>query len=98
MPSGKLRIGYIWQYEAAGLSPVSATALHVGSVVRALQRRGHQVRLVTIRNGRPHWSDDLETWHAIPVDGPQDRGRPAASPFERGARALQTRLHLPFVR
>jgi glycosyltransferase involved in cell wall biosynthesis len=90
-----LKVGYIWQYEAAKMSPMSATALHIRAVIRGLERRGHCVRHVRIQNGIPHWSDDLETWQPIETGTTPS---PAARLFESTVRGLQSRLGLPYLR
>lgn len=88
-----LKIGYVWQYEAAGLSPVSATALHIQAVVRALQARSHQVRVLALRQGWPSYTDDLENWHPVQA-GPLPRG---LQWVERPVRGAQSRLGLPYL-
>lgn len=95
MPKRPLKIGYIWQYESADLSPVSATALHVKAVVQGFEQRGHQVRMVAIRDGKPHWSDDLENWH--PIEFKAGQSRPFRL-FESGIRRVQSTLDLPYFR
>jgi glycosyltransferase involved in cell wall biosynthesis len=91
MESGTpLAIGYLWQHDANRTPAVSASVLHVTAVVRALQRRGHLVRTMTLAADRPRWSDDLETWTMC--DPPAD---PAVS--ESAIRALQRRLRLPYL-
>lgn len=89
-----MRIGYVWQYEAGDLSPVSATALHVKAVVQALQRRGHSVQMLTVRQGQAVVSQDLENWTAL-VPG-VDLDHPGM--VERGVRSVQSRLQLPYLR
>lgn len=89
-----LKIGYVWQYEAAGLPPVSATALHIQAVVQAFQRRGHQVRLLAVREGVPQVTEDLNTW--TPVSVPALPG--AFDLAEKGLRWVQGRLGLPYLR
>ena len=92
-----LKIGYVWHYEAAEISPVSATALHIQAVVRGFQRRGHTVRMVTVRNDRTHFSDNLETWQPVYLSE-SEQGVSAFRLLERFIRGVQSRLHLPFVR
>lgn len=92
-----MKIGYIWQYESHDLPPSSATALHVQAVIRGFERRGHAVRMVTVRQGRPHYSDDLKTWHRIVLPR-HFVFSPPYRLFERLVRGVQGRLHLPFVR
>lgn len=88
-----LKIGYVWQYEAADLSPVSATALHIQAVVRALEARSHQVRVLALQRGLPSYSDDLETWHPV-----QARPLPPLLRLiERPVRGAQSRLRLPYL-
>lgn len=92
-----LRIGYIWQYDTeelfSTLSTWSASSLHAKAVIREFEKRGHQVRMITLRQGRPHWSDDLISWHPI-KPSPQPR---AFRLFERVVRGLQSRLHIPYL-
>jgi len=91
-----LRIGYVWQYDATHLSPVSATALHVGAVVRQLRSRGHQVRMITVRDGQPHVSEDLQNWR--PVQANRRRSNMAAYRLaEKVVRGTQSRLKLPYL-
>lgn len=85
-----LAIGYVWQHDTNRTPAVSASVLHLNAVVRALQSRGHRVRTMTLRDNRPSWSDDLETWT---VCAPHDR--PPA--HESAIRGLQRRLHLPYL-
>jgi glycosyltransferase involved in cell wall biosynthesis len=91
-----LRVGYVWQSETADMTTISASVLHITAVIRALEKRGHQVRLITFWRGRPHWSDDLQKWHPIQAGGLADA--PAFRLFERVVRGTQSRLHLPFLR
>lgn len=95
MAKKPLKIGYIWQYEASGLSPVAATALHIQGVVRSFERLGHQVRIVAFRDGVPHYSDDLQTWHPIHSTA---GSTPAFRAVERVLRGVQSRLRLPYLR
>ena len=89
-----LKIAYLWQSATTEmpLSKVTATSLHMRSVIDALRKRGHQVRIISLVNGQAHWSDDGATWQMIsPVDKP--------SPFrvaERLIRGIQSRLNLPY--
>jgi glycosyltransferase involved in cell wall biosynthesis len=91
-----LKIGYLWHYEEADMSQVtSATLLHITAVVRGFERRGHEVRMVTFREERPHSSDTLHDWQAIEL------GMSQSLPFrlvERALRGVQSRLALPFLR
>lgn len=100
MSDKKLQIGYVWQYEAAENAPVSATMLHVQAVLSGFKRHGHKVRMVTYRQGQPHWSDDLEQWYpiGIPSENNSIASQSSISYFERGVRRFQQRLHLPFFR
>ena len=94
-PAKPLKIGYAWQYAGWVDHPPTATTLHVRAVVGTLQRRGHQVRMVTVIGGKPQWSDDLEHWH--PIETSQGRGK-VFRLFERVVRGLQSRLHLPYLK
>jgi glycosyltransferase involved in cell wall biosynthesis len=89
-----LRIGYIWQYETHGIPLVSATALHIQSVIQGLERRGHKVQLVAIRNSRPHYTNDWQNWIPIETKGQQ---RTALRIAERIIRGIQSRLNLPYL-
>jgi glycosyltransferase involved in cell wall biosynthesis len=89
-----LKIGYIWQYEASDLSPVSATALHMRGVIRALETNGHQVRVITVLQDRPHTSDDLENWQPVQA---QAESSGAFRLFEKVVRGIQGRLKLPYI-
>jgi hypothetical protein len=91
-----LRVGYVWQSETADMSMISASVLHITAVIRALEKRGHQVRLITFWRGRPHWSDDLQSWNPIMSAGLSSA--PGFRLFERLVRGLQSRLQLPFLR
>jgi glycosyltransferase involved in cell wall biosynthesis len=89
-----LKIGYIWQSVTTEkpLTKITATALHMRSVIDAFRKRGHQVRIISFANGQPHWSDDGITWQNIP---------PAKKPFllrviESVVRRVQGRLNLPY--
>ena len=91
----KLKIGYLWQYEAGDLSPTAATSLHMRAVVDRLRKRGHQVRVVTVHSGQPSYSDDLETWSPIQSEVGKSR---SFRTFESGVRWIQNRLGLPYLR
>lgn len=88
-----LQIGYIWQYTKGDLAALSATTLHVTSVIDQLKRRGHQVRILSFRRGLPQWSDDLINWNPIkPVNRPW-----YSRVFESSLRWIQSRLKLPYL-
>lgn len=90
----KYRIGYLIQHSAPDLRVVSGAQLHVTAVVRELSRAGHPVRLLTERDGRMSWSDDLSTWQAV------EYGFSRRAPFraiERPLRKLQTAFTIPYV-
>lgn len=104
IPGAGLTIGYLWQYDGGGVlwpddgsgkQPVSATAIHVRGVVEAFRRSGQQVRTVVLREGVPHWSDDLATWWPAAMPA---RARRSFRAFESAVRGVQARLRLPFVR
>lgn len=90
----RLKIGYIWQYETADehLTKVTATALHIGSVIAAFKKRGHQVRIISFLNKQPHWSDNGVDWHKIE---PVKRSR-FSKIVESIVRGIQSRLSLPY--
>lgn len=87
-----LRIGYIWQYETANLGVLQATSLHIRAVIDAFKARGHHVRIITFHQRKPHWSDDLKTWHPIE---PRIRPWPLRI-FESVVRRIQSTLQLPY--
>jgi glycosyltransferase involved in cell wall biosynthesis len=89
-----LRIGYIWQYESTSLPPVSATALHIKSIIESFERKGHKVRLLSIRNSRPSYSDDRESWIPLENDSKHLFGFRI---IEKTLRGLQRRLNLPYL-
>jgi glycosyltransferase involved in cell wall biosynthesis len=91
----ELKIGYIWQYESSDLSPVSATALHMRAVVRGFEKRGHTVRIVTIRKWDPFWSENLTNWNPIEPRAGNSRPFLLAESLVRG---MQKRLGLPYFR
>jgi glycosyltransferase involved in cell wall biosynthesis len=81
----------LFQYETGDLAPTAATSLHLRALAAAWGRAGHQVRLLTIRGGRPHISHDGLSWE--PFAAPP----PAPSLIERALRRLQSTLHLPYL-
>ena len=89
-----LRIGYIWQSPTTEkpLTKVTATSLHMASVIDAFRKRGHQVRIISFVKGQPHWSDDGTTWQAIP---PVKKNY-LFGVVERLVRGIQGRLNLPY--
>lgn len=94
-PSRRLKIGYVMQADAADMSQISGPQIHVQAVIQGLRRRGHQVRLVAIQGGQTLWTDDLEHWQPCAFGFSRSRAfRLVESPL----RAVQSRLHLPFLR
>jgi len=89
-----LKIGYIWQSITAdkSLTSVTATALHIRSVIEAFRHRGHQVRIISFFDGQPHWSDDGTSWQKIQ---PMKKSF-VLSAFESVIRGIQSRLNLPY--
>jgi len=89
-----LKIGYLWQSKTAdkSLTSVTATALHIRSVVDAFKKRGHAVRIISFVDRQPHWSDDGITWQKIP---PVKRSV-ALRVIESVVRGIQNRLKLPY--
>lgn len=90
-----MNIAYVWQYEPADFEKVAASPLHIRAVVSAWQRRGHKVRLITFKDGRIQFTDDLENWHQT-ISSRADA--PIFRAVERPVRRLQTALHLPYLR
>jgi glycosyltransferase involved in cell wall biosynthesis len=89
-----MRIGYVMQNGVPDLSTVSGPQLHVVSVIRGLQQRGHTVRTVAPQGGRLQWSDDLSEWHPAQFTFSFSSWFRAV---ERPLRRLQRELHLPFI-
>lgn len=91
--AGCLRIGYLWQSDQFAVGKITATHLHIDAVVDELERRGHDVRMVTSPEGRHSWSDDRQVWHRAPL------GITMRRPFrvvESVVRGVQSRLNLPY--
>lgn len=77
------------------MSVITGPQAHVNSVVRAMEKAGHQVRMVATQQGRIQVTDDLHRWR------PAQFRTSATRPFrlvERGVRGIQSRLRLPFLR
>lgn len=74
--------------------PFNGPANHVREVVRALQARGHQVRLLVRLDGRIWRSDDLITFDPVTARW-LDRG--PLRILERAARRVQSELQLPYA-
>lgn len=89
-----MNIAYFWQREDTDLDQVSGPVLHVRAVIEGLRQHGHGVRLVTYKDGQPAWSDDLVTWHRVPLRVSTGRGFRL---FESSVRGVQSRLQLPFA-
>ncbi|MBI2975728.1 MAG: glycosyltransferase family 4 protein [Chloroflexi bacterium] len=90
-----MRIGYLMQADSVDMSEVSGPQVHVQSVVRGLERRGHKVRLLSIQQGQIQWCDDLLCWHAARFGFSRSLLFRAVESVLRG---LQSRLRLPFFR
>jgi glycosyltransferase involved in cell wall biosynthesis len=94
MEKKPLRIGYLWQSKKFDASKISASILHIKAVVQGFQRRNHQVRMVSLPQGKHQWSEDLMTWQAA------DLGRSQTRPFrvvESITRGVQSRLRAPYI-
>lgn len=92
--TNQLKIGYLWQNEQADMEKITAGVQHIRAVIEKFKERGHQVRLVTMPQGRHQWSDDLMEWQAA------DLGSAATHSFhrfEKTMRRIQGRLQLPYV-
>ena len=90
-----LSIGYLLQTTGLDLSRPSGPQVHVVRIVRGLQERGHQVRLVQLADRGIRWSDNLEDWHSVPYPS---RWRPLMRAVERPIRLAQTLVpRLPYL-
>jgi glycosyltransferase involved in cell wall biosynthesis len=89
-----LKIGYLWQSATTDmpLSKITATSLHMQAVIDAFRKRGHQVRIISLVKGQPHWSDDGATWQTI---SPAKKSL-SFQVMESLARGIQSRLNLPY--
>ncbi len=88
-----MRIGYLWQYNSADLSRLSATVLHVKAVIDGLQKLGHHVQMVTFSNGFHSWSRDMVSWNRIELMLEESS---VFLMLESLLRGIQSRLSLPY--
>jgi glycogen(starch) synthase len=95
MTGSFLNIGYIMQANAVDMSIVSGPQLHVEAVVKGLDKRGHNVRMVAIQKGNTLWTDDLLDWHRAEFGFSESKSFHVVESVVRG---LQSRLRFPFFR
>lgn len=91
-----MKIAYIMQEGAPDIRqrPLTGPANHVYQVFNGLGALGHEMRFLSLYDGRIWVSDDLN--HFEPVSTPaSDLG--FRRQFERIARGIQSRLHLPYA-
>ncbi len=90
-----MKIGYLMQ-EGVEIRrpPFNGPANHVRHVCRELERRGHEVRVLTRIEGRIWKSDDLVHFEPVAVRG-LDRG--PLRLMERAVRRIQSELQLPYA-
>ncbi len=62
-----MKVGYLWQIEDAELHTSSTSVLHISAVISGLKKRAHQVRFVTTPDKVLSYSDDWDTWNAVPL-------------------------------
>ena len=89
-----MKIGYLLE-QGVGIRkrPFSGPANHVYHVVRGLEARGHQIRLLTREGDRIWKSDNLEDFEPVHVRGADD------GPWhllERVTRRIQSLLRVPY--
>ncbi|MDT8306344.1 MAG: glycosyltransferase family 4 protein, partial [Anaerolineae bacterium] len=90
-----MRIAYLLEQDVdVRQPPFDGPATHVREIVRALQRRGHEVRLLARLEGRLWRSDDLVTFEPVVVSlldsGPLRW-------LESAVRRIQYGLQLPYA-
>lgn len=90
-----MNIAYIWQREDVEFGIDSGPTLHVKGVIKALQSRGHQLRLITYHKGYPAWTDNFNRWQRLV---PRRTNSLWFRYPERTIRFIQNGLQLPYAR